>query len=242
MAQLRSPIPGAEHQAPVRSPFAVPVDRHWSLGPVTRIWPVPLRPLAPPSNRTSASRAAMPLARGQGCPRRHEPSISRAAIPPSRIRGPSRHQTGPSPSHTLMGVQVNICPAGTVATARSKAMSISDGTGTRRSSCVGEKRQCPRHRGGLVSENIIAAQTDRQMPGQLRHRTPSCGRVTAANIRHQCRFGGCERHLEMEGQAIFIDSEHERNIEQKKNIQQEATRVSPLSLPKGANSGFIDTV
>jgi hypothetical protein len=203
---------------------------------------VPLRPLPPPSNRTRAFRAAMPLARGQGCPRRHEPSISRAAIPPSRIRGPSRHQTGPSPSHTLMGVQANICPAGTVATARSKAISISDGTETRCSSCVGEERQCPRYRGGLVSENIIAAQTDRQMPGQLRHRTPPCGRVTAANIRYQCRLGGCERHLEMEGQAIFIDSEHERNIEQKKNIRQEATLYPglPIILASGYSHVLAD--
>jgi hypothetical protein len=80
------------------------------------------------------------------------------------------------------------------------------------------------------------------MPGQLRHRTPPCGRVTAANIRHQCRFGGCERHLEMEGQAIFIDSEHERNIEQKKNIQQEATLYPglPIILASGYSHVLAD--
>lgn len=80
------------------------------------------------------------------------------------------------------------------------------------------------------------------MPGQLRHRTPPCGRVTAANIRHQRRFGGCERHLEMEGQAIFIDSEHERNIEQKKNMRQEATLYPglPIILASGYSHVLAD--
>lgn len=88
------------------------------------------------------------------------------------------------------------------------------------------------------------------MPGQLRHRTPPCGRVTAANISHQCRFGGCERHLEMEGQAIFemegqaifIDSEHERNIEQKKNMRQEATLYPglPIILASGYSHVLAD--
>jgi hypothetical protein len=109
-------------------------------------------------------------------------------------------------------------------------VSISDGIGTGRSSCVGEQRQCTRPCGGLVGENIIAAQTHCQMPGKLRHRTPPYGCVTAANIRYQCRFGGCERHLKMEGQAIFIDSEHKRSIEQKKNKQQEVALYPGLRI------------
>jgi len=182
MAQLTSPIAGAAHQAPVRSPFALPVDRHWSLGPATRTWPVPVRPLAPPSSRTSASRAAMPLARGQGCPLRHEPSISRAAIPASRIRGPSRHQIGPSPSQTLTGVQMNDWPLGTTATASRNTASISAQSGMWRASCFREERQCIRPRGGLVGEDIVAAQTHCQVSRQLRRRAASCSGIAAPDI------------------------------------------------------------
>lgn len=222
MAQLISPITGAAHQAPVRSPFALPFDRHWSLGPVTRIWPVPVRPLAPPSNCTSASRAAMPLARGQGCPLRHEPPISRAAMPASRMRGPSRHQTGPSPSHTLTGVQTKACPLGTIAAASRNAASISVRTEMRQPSCVREQRQYIGPSERLVGQNIIAAQAHREVPSQLRYRAPPCARVSAANLRHQGRLGGCERYLEVEGQTIFIDSEHGGRIEQRKNSYQPA--------------------
>lgn len=227
MAQLTSPIAGAAHQAPVRSPFALPVDRHWSFGPATRICPVPVRPFAPPSSRTSVSRATMPLARGQGCPLRHEPSISRAAIPASRIRGPSRHQIGPSPSQTLKGVQMNDWPLGTTATASRNTASISAQSGRWRASCFREKRQCIRPRGGRVGENIEAAQTHCQVSRQLRRCTPACNGIATPNIGDQGRFGRGERHLEMEGQAIFIDSEHGRRIEQRQNIYQVSRSSEP---------------
>jgi len=35
-------------------------------------------------------------------------------MPDKRMRGPSAHQTGPSPSHTWVGVHVNASPAGTM--------------------------------------------------------------------------------------------------------------------------------
>ncbi len=38
-------------------------------------------------------------------------SISRAAIPAKRLRSPSARQIGPSPSHTCVGVHVNVVPA-----------------------------------------------------------------------------------------------------------------------------------
>ena len=227
MAQLISPMTGAVHQAPVRLPFAFPFDRHWSLGPVTRTWPVPVRPLAPPSSRTSVSRAAMPLARGQGCPLRHEPSISRAAIPASRIRGPSLHQIGPSPSQTLTGVQMNDWPLGTTATASRNTASISAQPGQWCESCFGEERQCICPRGGLVGEDIVAAQTHCQVSRQLRRCTASCNGIAAPDIGDQGRFGRGERHLEMEGQAIFIDSEHGNRIEQRTNVYQVSRSSEP---------------
>lgn len=55
--------------------------------------------------------AASADAVGQGCPGRQEPSRSRAAIPASRMRGPSAHHMGPSPSATWVGVQANKSPA-----------------------------------------------------------------------------------------------------------------------------------
>lgn len=227
MAQLISPIAGAAHQAPVRSPFALPVDRHWSLGPVTRIWPVALRPFAPPSNRTSVSRATIPLARGQGCPVRHEPSISRAAIPASRIRGPSRHQIGPSPSQTLIGVQVNDWPPCTTATASRNTASISAQPGQGCKSCFREKRLCIRPRGGLVGEDVVAAQPHCQVSRQLRRCTASCNGIATPNIGDEGRFGSGERHLEVEGQTVFIDSEHGCRIEQRKNNYQVSRSSEP---------------
>ena len=181
---------------------------------------MPVRPFAPPSSRTSVSRATMPLARGQGCPLRHEPSISRAAIPASRIRGPSRHQIGPSPSHTLTGVQANDCPLGTTATASRNVASISTQPGRWCRSCIREEWQCIGPRSGLIGHDVIAAQTHCEMSRQLRHRTVSCDRVATPNIGHQRWFGCCKRHLEMEGETIFIDSENSRRVEQTKNIYQ----------------------
>ena len=61
--------------------------------------------------------AAAADAVGQGCPGRHEPSRSRAAIPASRMRGPSAHHMGPSPSATCVGVQANSNPAAMTGTA-----------------------------------------------------------------------------------------------------------------------------
>ncbi|MEY4783365.1 MAG: hypothetical protein RIR41_1300 [Pseudomonadota bacterium] len=40
-------------------------------------------------------------------------------MPASRTRGPSAHHTGPSPSHTRVGVQANSSPVGTTGTASS---------------------------------------------------------------------------------------------------------------------------
>src|SRR3546814_5396611 len=42
--------------------------------------------------------------------------LSRAAMPARRMRGPSAHQTGPSPSQTRVGVHKNVWPAGTTGT------------------------------------------------------------------------------------------------------------------------------
>lgn len=113
MAQLRSTPDRVAHHAAVLLPFADPSDRHCRTGPLIRMWPVEAVPRRPPSSRTSSSRASSPLACGQGCPDLHVPSISRAAIPASRIRGPSAHQIGPSPSQTCVGVQVKVVPAAT---------------------------------------------------------------------------------------------------------------------------------
>lgn len=91
-------------------------------GPRTRICPSGLKPVASPISRTSASRASLGSASGQGWPSRQLPSISRAAMPASRTRGPSAHHTGPSPSQTRTGVQVKVSPAGTIAAARSASI------------------------------------------------------------------------------------------------------------------------
>ena len=44
-------------------------------------------------------------------------------MPDSLILGPSAHQIGPSPSQTLIGVQVNVSPLGTMATFKAKSRS-----------------------------------------------------------------------------------------------------------------------
>jgi hypothetical protein len=75
--------------------------------------PVGAIPRAPPRRLTRPSRAATPDAPGQGWLGLQTPSISRAAMPARRIRGPSAHQMGPSPSQTCVGVHVNRTPAAT---------------------------------------------------------------------------------------------------------------------------------
>tara|TARA_Y100000815_G_C13348448_1_gene503111 strand:+ start:5301 stop:5924 length:624 start_codon:yes stop_codon:yes gene_type:complete len=78
-----------------------------------------------PINLTSPSREAKESAAGQGCPDEQDPSISRAAMPARRIRGPSAHQIGPSPSQTAVGVHSKTVPDGTD-TADTKAKRSSD--------------------------------------------------------------------------------------------------------------------
>ena len=95
-------------------PPAPPSDTQASGCPSTRKWPSGLRPLALPRSRTSASRASVAEAEGQGWLSLQVPSISRAAMPDSRTWGPSAHHMGPSPSHTRIGVHVNAWPTGTI--------------------------------------------------------------------------------------------------------------------------------
>jgi hypothetical protein len=117
IAQLISPPLGETHQAAVRLPPPDPSDRQRMVGPRTRTWPCCPTPVRSPTSLTSASRASVPLASGQGCPGLQVPSSSRAAMPDNLMRGPSAHQTGPSPSQTCVGVQLNVSPAGTTVTA-----------------------------------------------------------------------------------------------------------------------------
>ncbi len=70
------------------------------------MWPCFQRPLGPPNNPTSASRAASADAAGQGWPGLQLPSVSRAAMPAIRIFCRSS-QRKVSPSHTATGVQTN---------------------------------------------------------------------------------------------------------------------------------------
>ena len=49
------------------------------------------------------------------------PSISLAAIPDTRMRGPSSHQIGPSPSQTHVGVNSKLSTEGTIITEATKA-------------------------------------------------------------------------------------------------------------------------
>jgi hypothetical protein len=111
MAQDKSPIPGAPHQAAVRDPPAEPIERHWRRGPLTSICPSCDCPNEPPRKRTSLFRASSAEAVGHGWPGRQVPSISRAAMPARRIFGPSAHHIGPSPSQTRTGMQVKATPA-----------------------------------------------------------------------------------------------------------------------------------
>lgn len=122
MAQLKSPLPGNSHHAPVRAPLAGPFDVQRIVGAHTRICPVFVCPFAPPKKRTSRSRASLPEALGQGCPSLQVPSISRAAIPASLTLGPSAHQMGPSPSQTRVGVQAKACPDAMTRAVRTASM------------------------------------------------------------------------------------------------------------------------
>lgn len=110
-------------KAAVRSPFPFPLLRQLNAGALTWMCPVGRCPCEPPSSATSLSRASIPFVSGQGCPSRQVSSISRVAIPASRIRGPSAHQIGPSPSQTRVGVHSNTSPSGmTVAAAKSSSI------------------------------------------------------------------------------------------------------------------------
>lgn len=107
IAQLMSPDRGETHQAPVRSPPALPVEVQRIVGPDRRICPWRPTPVRVPNRETSASLEAMGSLFGHGCPAEQLPSISRAAMPERRNLGPSAHHTGPSPSQTWVGVQSN---------------------------------------------------------------------------------------------------------------------------------------
>lgn len=124
IAQDRSPPIGERHQAAVRLPTPSPSDRQRIVGPLTSTWPSRLLPVGRPTSRTSASLASTAPAAGQGWLSRQLPSISRAAMPERRIRGPSAHQIGPSPSQTRVGVQSNDWPAGTIEAARNSKRAI----------------------------------------------------------------------------------------------------------------------
>ena len=102
-----SPDCGEMQNAAVLLPPAPPSDRHDIVGPRTRTWPSRACPVGCPTSRTSASRDTIGSAFGQGCPTLHVPSNSLAAMPDNRMRGPSAHQIGPSPSHTRVGVHWN---------------------------------------------------------------------------------------------------------------------------------------
>lgn len=118
MAQLISPPLGETHQAAVLLPTPDPTEVQRIAGPRTRIWPCGPTPMGSPISCTRASLAASAEESGQGWFALHVPSISRAAMPERRMRGPSAHQTGPSPSQTWVGVQVKVWPAGTTTTDR----------------------------------------------------------------------------------------------------------------------------
>lgn len=124
IAHDMSPPFGDMHQAPVRLPPAEPVEMQRIVGPCTKTWPCSPVPVGLPMSETKALRASIAVADGQGCPGLQEPSISRAAIPERRMRGPSSHHTGPSPSQTAAGVQSNACPEGTAAAARNRTSDI----------------------------------------------------------------------------------------------------------------------
>ena len=118
-----SPDRGDMHQAAVLFPPPPPMDVQRIAGPWTRMCPSRLYPVGLPTSIASASRATSGGDEGQGWPGRQLPSISLAAMPDSLIRGPSAHQIGPSPSHTLVGVQSKVWPAGTmIAAARNNSM------------------------------------------------------------------------------------------------------------------------
>lgn len=112
IAQERSPLRGDVHHAAVRPPPADPFEMQLRVGPETRVCPSRALPVARPTSATSAFFASSAVARGHGWFGRQLPSLSRAAIPATRMRGPSSHQMGPSPSQTRVGVHANVPPAG----------------------------------------------------------------------------------------------------------------------------------
>ena len=118
IAQLRLLPSGSLQSAAVRLPPAEPREVQRSgRAPETPVWPLFIRHLRLGSRRfTRAIVACSADAAGQGWPERQVPSVSRAAIPWSRNRGPSAHQTGPSPSQTRVGVHVKSVPLGAVKT------------------------------------------------------------------------------------------------------------------------------
>lgn len=124
MAHETSPPMGETHQAAVREPTPLPSEIQVIVGPLTSTCPSALTPVRTPTSATSASRALSAAADGHGWLSRHVPSISRAAMPDRRRRGPSAHQTGPSPSHTRVGVHLNTLPSGTMVASKTRVKNI----------------------------------------------------------------------------------------------------------------------
>ncbi len=142
------------------------------MGPAaTMMWRVGSVPRGPPSKRTSWSRALTPDAEGQGCPGLQAPSISRAAIPDKRMRGPSAHHIGPSPSQTAVGVQVKDVPAAIINAlmiTRNRSRHRRDQGGGRSPAHPAAQERLPRlsqqcnwHKGCLVSSSD---RSDRKTP------------------------------------------------------------------------------
>lgn len=117
-AQDRSPNAGERHHAAVRAPPAEPSEWQVIGAERTTMCPEASCPFRPPNSRTNRSRASTPPTGGHGCDGLQLSSISRAATPAIRMRGPSAHHTGPSPSHTATGVQVKLAPAAMICAAR----------------------------------------------------------------------------------------------------------------------------
>lgn len=105
--QDTSPDLGETQKAAVRPFPALPSDRQIMVGPRTSTCPSWANPIGLPIKLARASRDRIGSELEQGCPGLHEPSISFAATPDKRMRGPSAHQIGPSPSQTRVGVQEN---------------------------------------------------------------------------------------------------------------------------------------
>src|SRR3546814_11742731 len=78
-----------------------------------------------------------------------------------------------------------------------------------------------------------------QVSRQLRRCTASCNGIATPNIGDEGRFGRGERPLELEGQTVFIDSEHGCRIEQRKTIYQVSRSSEPsiIAWVKPATTG-----